>query len=107
MYEVPLTPGEIVIAGGELGFEDEDFDEVIRLVGITHQVDDIPSDDRLGLPYLNGRRHPVTGLEGESAAHCGWYVEAVRQEIAGRIGHVTDLELAFILRRLKARGILF
>jgi hypothetical protein len=70
-------------------------------------VEDVPPEDRLDLPYMNGRKHPVTGLEGESAAHCGWHVIVVRQQIIAKIGHVTAVELGFILRRLAAHGIHF
>jgi hypothetical protein len=125
LYEEPLKPGEIVtahvldvsgravadrpcvvISGGADGFELEDDDEAIFLVAITHKVDKIPDEDRVPLPYMNGRRHPVPGLEGESAAHCGWQVYVTRHNILGTRGHAPAAEFAVILQRLRALGVI-
>ena len=72
----------------------------LALIAITGELGEVRTEDRVDLPYLHDRRHPVTGLDKPCAAACFWQ-EVVPQDAVLRVlGTVPPEPLHRILARV-------
>jgi hypothetical protein len=87
-------PVVIVTAGDEIR-----AGEPIVVVAISGQLDEVPPEDQVELPW-HPRGHPKTGLRKRCTAVCTWLAEIRHEDILEHKGNVPGKYLIEILKKL-------